>query len=79
MTILSCAVLDLQGSQPEIPGQLILLTKTLETNASRLDTIALSPLDVGEFRRRLRDLATPSSVPDADSTSNSTTPPDLWD
>ena len=79
VTILSCAVLDLQGSQPEIPGQLILLTKTLETNASRLDTIALSPLDVGEFRRRLRDLATPSSVPDADSTSNSTTPPDLWD
>ncbi len=79
VTILSCAVLDLQGSQSEIPGQLILLTKTLETNASRLDNKALSPLDINDFRRRLHDLETPSTVSGTDSPSNPTTSPDLWD
>lgn len=80
VAILSCALADLQGSQQEIPGRLVVLTKSLDTNAARLESRILGSLDVSEFRRHLRDLITVTPDPGVDATtSKSTPPPNLWD
>lgn len=80
VAILSCAVADLGGTQREIPGRLVVLTKSFDTAPGRLDSRILGSLDINEFRQR--DWTPPSSgrpSGTSDSDRDSTPPPDLWD